>query len=66
VLFAGEDPSAIARAIRNLGGNVLSTDPDVVRAEIHRDRLAAVARLEGVNKVFEHLPIYAHGAETTP
>jgi len=65
VVFAGENSAKIAQDIRNLGGNVSEVASDVVRVEIHRDKLSSVAGLEGVSKVFEHLPVYPNGAETT-
>jgi len=64
-LFAGEDSAAVARAIRALGGNVLSVTTDVISAEVHRNKLAAIAALEPVRKIYENIPVFAQGAETT-
>ncbi len=65
LLFPGEDANAVARAIRNLGGNVLAVAPNAVRAELHRDRFANAAGIGAIRKIYEHLPVFVHGIETT-
>jgi hypothetical protein len=64
-LFDGEDAALAADAIGKLGGTVTAVYPDTVRAEIHRARLGAVARLESVYMIHEHAVVLPHGEETT-
>jgi hypothetical protein len=64
-IFDGEDAKAIAQELIKLGGNVTKIFPDTVRVEIHRSKLAEVAALEPVFKVFEHLPVVPLAEETT-
>ncbi len=65
VLHSGEDAGIVAQTLAGMGGNVLSIDPDAVRVEINRDRLAAIAALEPVDRVLEHYPSFLHAEETT-
>src|SRR6185369_8877284 len=45
-------------------GNVVSTAGEVVRVKAHRGQLAALARIESVARILEHLPVILMGEET--
>jgi hypothetical protein len=64
-LFPGEDSSVVARALAALGGNVTAVWPDMIKADISREKLADVASLEPVKMVFESVPVWLWGEETT-
>jgi len=64
-VFPLEDAASVARSVEALGGRVISVWPDLVRAEVHRDRLAALAGLEAVEMVLEHMNNLMKGEETT-
>ncbi|MBZ5640671.1 MAG: S8 family serine peptidase, partial [Acidobacteriia bacterium] len=64
-LFPGEDASAVAREIAALGGNVTAVWTDEIKADVNRDKLADVASLEPVKMVFESVPVWLWGEETT-
>lgn len=66
VLFPGENAQAVAQMLAGLGANVVQIlGGDVVIADVHRSKLAQIAALEPVYMVFEHLPNFPHGEETT-
>ncbi len=65
LLFPGEAAQPVAAAATALGANVLTVRPDLVRVEIHRDHLAALAALEPVRAIFEHAPLFLFGQEET-
>ncbi|MGH7411553.1 MAG: S8 family serine peptidase, partial [Candidatus Methylomirabilis sp.] len=62
-LFDGENSATVAQAIAQLGGNVLSAGGDVIRVELNRQKLANLAAIEGIQQVFEALPITVHSQE---
>ncbi len=64
-VFPGEDASVVARAVAALGGNVTSIGTDLVKADVSRDKLADVASLEPVKMIFESVPVWLWGEETT-
>ena len=64
-LFPGEDATAVAQVLTGLGANVTRTAPGQVFVDVNRSKLAAVAGIEAVQSVFEQLPIFLMGEETT-
>lgn len=64
-VFKGEDSRLVAEQVAAVGGTVSAIWPDTVRAEIHRSKLSALAAIEAVELVGEHLPMTTHGEETT-
>ena len=64
-IFAGEDPAVFAAKLTALGVPVTRTSADVVYANVHVSKLAAVASLEGVRGIYEALPLFPMAEETT-
>ncbi len=64
-VFEGEDPNVVAQAIAGLGGNVTAVWLNAVRVEANRDLLPAIAALEPVSMVHEHMPVYPNSSQET-
>jgi len=65
LLFPGEDAEAVSDALNRLGGELLGVSPSRIRARLHRDRLAELAAVEGIEQIFEHAPVVLFGEEVT-
>ncbi|MBD3869205.1 MAG: S8 family serine peptidase, partial [Acidobacteria bacterium] len=65
MLHQGEDAGVVASILSEMGGNVLVANGSLIRVEIHRTRLAAVAGLEPVFMVEEWQRRFTRAEETT-
>lgn len=63
--FAGEDPNAVAQQIAAIGGTVTAVWADAIKVDLGREKLVQLAAIEAVEIVFEDVPNYPHGEETT-
>ena len=65
LLFPGENANVVAASIQALGGNVTLVTPDTIMVDLDRAQLAAVAALEPVASIHEHVPVFTKGEETS-
>ena len=65
MLHQGEDAGVVASILAGMGGNVLVAHDSLIRVEIHRSKLAAVAGLEPVFMVEEWQKQFSRAEETT-
>ncbi|MCP3981475.1 MAG: S8 family serine peptidase [bacterium] len=64
-LFSGESVDEVASRLARLGAHVIATRTAWVRADVPRSVLADVARIEGVDRILEHVPMTIQGEKTT-
>jgi len=64
-LFPGESPEAVAQAIGRLGGSVDAIHDEELRVQLHRNKLADLASIEAVRRVWELVPARPAAEETT-
>ncbi len=65
VLFPNESSIAVAQAVSQMGGMVTRTYEDSIYVDIDRSKLPEIAAIEAVQGVFEDVPLFVRGEETT-